>query len=375
MKFDLVFEGGGAKGFGFIGALKAFEQHQHEVERLIGTSAGAVIATLLAAGYSADGMKQLVVEKIVEDTREKSRLSTFLDSPDAAQFSDAALQDSELSRVFQHFPFLEPTGGVSRHLLLKIPEYAHLFSLFEFGGWYVGESFTAWLHEKLDAVREGVQFSQCTLKQFHEATKKDLSLVASDTSVGEMLVLNHRTAPDCPLVSAVRMSMSFPFIWQEIIWKEEWGTYRERWKAGNVVADGGLLSNFPIHLLVRPPGHAYIREIMGEDDATTEDVGLIGLLLDHNRALDTANTVGSTPQVDHWFFHRPLRLLNTALGAYDFDYIQENEDYICRIPVQGYGVTDFDLSDIRLEALIGSGYNAMVEHLRKSPGRPFSERM
>ncbi len=69
--------------------------------------------------------------------------------------------------------------------------------------------------------------------------------------------------------------------------------------------------------------------------------------------------------------NRPLRLLNTALGAYDFDYIQENEDYICRIPVQCYGVTD-DLSDIRLEALIGSGYNAMVEHLRKSPSQPFS---
>jgi hypothetical protein len=113
---------------------------------------------------------------------------------------------------------------------------------------------------------------------------------------------------------------------------------------------------------------------MGEDTSTAEQVGIMGLLLDHNRALDTANTVGPTTQVDHWFFHRPLRLLNTALGAYDFDYIQENDDYICRIPVQGYGVTDFDLSDTRLEALIGSGYNAMVGHLGKSPSKPFCER-
>jgi NTE family protein len=168
------------------------------------------------------------------------------------------------------------------------------------------------------------------------------------------------------------MSMSFPFIWQEIIWKEEWGTYRGRWKAGNVIADGGLLSNFPIHLLVKPPAHAYIREIMG-DDASTEDTGIMGLLLDHNRALDTANTVGPTPQIDHWFLHRPLRLLNTVLGAYDFDDIQDNDAYICRIPVQGYGVTDFDLSDIRLAALIGSGYNAMVDHLLKIPSKPFGQ--
>jgi NTE family protein len=373
MKFDLVFEGGGAKGFGFIGALQAFEKHGHETRRLIGTSAGAVISTLLAAGYTADSMRELIVERVIADGREKLRLSTFLDAPDAKQFRDDELQDSELALAFQHHPEFAPVGGISQHLLLRIPLYAHLFSLLEFGGWYVGDSFTSWLREKLDHVREGVKFSDYNLAQFHEATNRDLSLIASDTSVGEMLVLNHRTAPDCPLVSAVRMSMSFPFIWQEVIWKKEWGTYRGRWKAGNVIADGGLLSNFPIHLLLRPPTHDYIREIMGED-ATAEDgqVQIMGLLLDHNRALDAANTLGSTPEGNHWLLHRPLRLLNTVLGAYDFDNIQENDAYICRIPVQGYGVTDFDLPDSRLEALIGSGYNAMVEHLRKVPGKPFT---
>jgi predicted acylesterase/phospholipase RssA len=371
MKFDIVFEGGGAKGFGFIGALKAFEQHQHEAERLIGTSAGAVIASLLAAGYTADAMRQIVAERAVIDGRERSRLATFLDAPDPQNLSDADLQDSQLTSFFQHCSVFAPPGGLSQHLLMKIPLYAHLFSLLEFGGWYVGDSFTSWLREKLDVVRSDIRLSDCTLMQFYEATKRDLSLIASDTSVGEMLVLNYRTAPDCPLIAAVRMSMSFPFIWQEITWKEEWGTYRGRWKAGNIIADGGLLSNFPIHLLIRPAVHGYIQEIMGEEDTTKQDVGVMGLLLDHNRALDTANTVGSTPQIDHWFLHRPLRLLNTALGAYDFDFIQENDAFICRIPVQGYGVTDFDLSEIRLEALIGSGYNAMVDHLRKAPGGTF----
>ena len=48
--------------------------------------------------------------------------------------------------------------------------------------------------------------------------------------------------------------------------------------------------------------------------------------------------------------------------------------YICRIPVQGFGVTDFDLSEDRLEGLIGSGYNAMVTHSLRPPERPFSRR-
>ena len=40
--------------------------------------------------------------------------------------------------------------------------------------------------------------------------------------------LNHRTAPNCPVAWAVRMSMSIPFIWQAVVWEEAWGLYLER---------------------------------------------------------------------------------------------------------------------------------------------------
>ncbi|MEN8692313.1 MAG: hypothetical protein AB1Z20_19780 [Desulfobacterales bacterium] len=54
-------------------------------------------------------------------------------------------------------------------------------------------------------------FSGMTLKQFYDEAQIDLSVVASDTSEGRLLVLNHHTATDCPLVWAVRMSMSAYF--------------------------------------------------------------------------------------------------------------------------------------------------------------------
>jgi predicted acylesterase/phospholipase RssA len=44
MKYDLVFEGGGAKGSVFVGALQEFNARGHEAGRLIGTSAGAISA-------------------------------------------------------------------------------------------------------------------------------------------------------------------------------------------------------------------------------------------------------------------------------------------------------------------------------------------
>jgi len=51
--FDLVFEDGGAKGTVFVGALQEFERRGEKARRLVGTSAGAITATLMAAGIAA----------------------------------------------------------------------------------------------------------------------------------------------------------------------------------------------------------------------------------------------------------------------------------------------------------------------------------
>jgi len=42
MKYDLVFEGGGAKGMVFVGALEVFNEEKHTFGRLLETSASAV---------------------------------------------------------------------------------------------------------------------------------------------------------------------------------------------------------------------------------------------------------------------------------------------------------------------------------------------
>ena len=56
MQYDLVFEGGGAKGAVFVGALQEFFAMGHSARRFIGTSAGAITATLMAAGYGPEEM-------------------------------------------------------------------------------------------------------------------------------------------------------------------------------------------------------------------------------------------------------------------------------------------------------------------------------
>ena len=64
MQYDMVFEGGGAKGMVFVGAMEVFEAAGHTHGRLLGTSAGAITAALLAAGYQTQEMLESLSEKV-----------------------------------------------------------------------------------------------------------------------------------------------------------------------------------------------------------------------------------------------------------------------------------------------------------------------
>src|SRR5260370_34948133 len=60
LKFDGVFEGGGVKGIGLVGALAHLEEQGYQPVNLAGTSAGAIVAALHAAGYSARELKDII---------------------------------------------------------------------------------------------------------------------------------------------------------------------------------------------------------------------------------------------------------------------------------------------------------------------------
>jgi predicted acylesterase/phospholipase RssA len=57
LKADAVFEGGGVKGIGLVGAIAETEARGFRFENVAGTSAGAIVAALVAAGYTAAELK------------------------------------------------------------------------------------------------------------------------------------------------------------------------------------------------------------------------------------------------------------------------------------------------------------------------------
>ena len=360
-QFDCVFEGGGAKGIAFVGALEVLAEAGHQVQRCLGTSAGAITATFVAAGFSNERMKELVLERTDDD---KPRFTTFMDIPAAESFPPDVREQSATMEVLRGVKILP--DFLDRKLddklldaLLHHRRYARVFSFVERGGLYAGRAFLEWMREKL--AERGIQPDD-TLADFHRKTGGDLSLVVSDTSDMEMLVLNHRTAPGVPVAWAVRMSMSIPFVWQEVIWQESWGTYLGQSKTGNIIVDGGMLSNFPIKLIATDD--AGVADIMGADADHSASLNL-GLLIDEARPVPGASDSPKTPTTISSFrtVKRISRLIDTMTNASDNDMIHRFEDEICHLPAKGYGTLEFDLEGERLNAFLDGARTAMRDHL------------
>ena len=159
------------------------------------------------------------------------------------------------------------------------------------------------------------------------------------------------------------MSMSIPFLWQEVLWKKEWGSYRPNLGkppidvTGNAIVDGGLLSNFPLELLVSDSPQ--VEAVMG----TKQNENVIGLLIDDRIPVSgtAAATDDAKPNVlASLRTSRRLRnIINTITMARDKMVIAAFEQLVVRLPAGGYGTTEFGMSDARRNALVNAGKQAM----------------
>jgi NTE family protein len=74
MKADAVFEGGGVRGIGIVGALTYLEDCGYRWQRVAGCSVGAIIAALITAGYTAREMKRILIETNFLKFQDRDRL-------------------------------------------------------------------------------------------------------------------------------------------------------------------------------------------------------------------------------------------------------------------------------------------------------------
>lgn len=358
---DITFQGGGARGLALNGAMAELEAQDFQPGRLVGTSAGAICAVLVAAGYKGPELEQLSLERV----NGHSMMTVLLREPSG--FTDQQLLSSTLGTLLQSIQVLPKPIDDRIDLtilreLMKLPGFPNIFSFVEFGGVSSADGFIDWLTAKLDAKGSGM--SRLTLAQFFAKTQHHLSLVATDTTRGTFCVLNHITAPDLPVVWAVRMSMGIPLLWPEVVWQQSWGTYGVGQKAipmtGHTMVDGGVISNFALRLMVST--ESWIVELMG--GPPDPEANLLGLYLDSDAPVSNApprvqlSSALKALTSQNKVFARLERLLDAAGSGNDLTEASSYPDLVCRLPVQGYGVTEFEMSIPRIQALLDAAHVA-----------------
>lgn len=199
-KVGLVLSGGGAKGAAHIGVIKALEENDIPIDYIAGTSAGAIVGSLYAMGYTPEEMVKLMLSE---------------------EFS--YWQTGTVENEYKYY-FKRPD---------PTPEFGH-FSIDMTDSLQVKANF--WPQSLINPI----QMNQAFMALFSQATAKagwnfdnlfvPFRCVASNIYDKKSIVFKNGDLGD-----AVRASMTFPFFFQPI------------WKDSVPLFDGGIYDNFPVN--------------------------------------------------------------------------------------------------------------------------------
>lgn len=198
MKCNGVFEGGGVRGIGHAGAACGMEEGGYEFVNLAGSSAGAIAAALLAAGYGCEELKREMKALDYRKLKGKDPKDCF--------------------------------GAAGK-----------ILSIFLDLGIYNTDYLESWMWQLLKRKR---------MERFGDVREsgRELKITVSDLTERRLLVFPddlerlHVDPDTFPIARAVRMSVSIPIFFEPVRWRDGMGRK-------HLMVDGGLLSNYPMWTL------------------------------------------------------------------------------------------------------------------------------
>ncbi|MGA1793687.1 MAG: patatin-like phospholipase family protein [Thermoplasmatota archaeon] len=306
---DIVFAGGGAKGVAHLGAIWALDKLGIRFKRLAGTSAGALTASIVSAGFTCD---ELVEEMFNVD---------FMNLRDG--FWDQ-----------------------------KLPKLAKIAAVSTSYGMYDGERLQKWIEELL-AKKNANTFGRIPMGKvgmLAELEKHDgprLSIMASDIShscellMPRDLVLDRygNLRPDSfPISAAVRMSVAVPFFFTP---------YK---LSSSLIVDGAFATNLPL-------------EAFDVTDPAKVRWPTLGIKLGSTRP-------GKNPTKD--LFQFGLAVFDTMRYGQSRMTYQNYPTRTCRLIEVDTGevrTLDFDITDEQKEDLFVNGARSVLHTLRGEDGR------
>ena len=217
---DLVLEGGGVKGLALVGALEVLDEADYSFPRVAGTSAGALVGSVVAALHTRG--------------ENLERLHDIAVTLDYRRFRDRGLPVNPPG----------PLGVLADALAVVVEE-----------GAYEGAYLRSWLRGVL---------ADLGVRTFGDLRRDDsgddgglhhrygLVVTATDLSRRRLVTFpwdypDYGLDPDeQDVVTAVRASASIPFFYEPVQLRGPQGT--------STLVDGGLVSNYPISVFDREDG-------------------------------------------------------------------------------------------------------------------------
>jgi NTE family protein len=321
---NLIFEGGGVKGIAYIGAIEVLNGMGiiDQIERVGGTSAGAINAILIGLGFSSAETKDIIW---------------------SLDFNE----------------FMDDDWGIIRDKDRLIEQY----------GWYKGDFFRSWIGK---LIRQKTGNSESTFADL-EALKdkknfRSLYFMGTNLSTRFSEVFSAEHTPRMCVADAVRISMSIPLFFAA-----------KRSSRGDVYVDGGVLDNYPIKLFDRekylnsknfliPKYYQQINiEVEDQDRAISKYVynkETLGFRLDTKQEISVFRDHAEPPhhKVDN-FFDYTWALIDTLLDAQASSHLH-SDDWARTVYIDTLGVktTEFDLPDAKKNALVESGKDGTTKY-------------
>jgi NTE family protein len=312
-RVDLVLEGGGVKGNALVGALSVLEARGFQTQNVAGASAGAIVAALHAAGYTAPELRDIIKDLDFNRFRDKSWVD-------------------------------------------RIPFVGSPLSILSDLGIYEGTQLLQYIGELLE--KKNVRTFADLVRDAGEDEARyryKAQIIASDITGRQLLVLPNdapklgiENPDDLNVALTVRMSLSIPIFFEPVKFPNV-KTGRE-----HLIVDGGLLSNFPVWLFDsegEPKWPTFGLRLVEPDPKETTLADRLG---------SPELTPGRLEAVIDYF----KSLVDTVLEAHDRLYI-DKADFARTIPIDTLGVrtTDFDLSSEKALELYESGRTAAKQFL------------
>ena len=183
---NLIFSGGGVKGYIFLGVFKYLEENdlRKNVNSIAGASIGSLFALCFVLDYTFDDLYKIFT---------KIDLMENIDAFNGDIFSK----------------FMNKYGIESGENLVRI---AKIF------------------------IKYKTDKEDITLKELYDFSGVELRISTSCVNDMDCIIFDHNNYPDVKVVDVLRMSVSIPFFFEPVLFNEKY------------YVDGGLTNNYPIEI-------------------------------------------------------------------------------------------------------------------------------